>query len=426
MRYNPDNSNNQKPGSKYLKKPEDKKKSKYLRDENDKKSKYLKNQYDSQEHHYNLARHYDEYGNKKTDNNGYNANIDYNADIEETVNNAGENASELFEVADNSANENAVASVEENVTESTYSDEADAAEVQKATADNTGSAPSDEIIDAEPEMEQAVKEEKPKSKGDASSLFQHSKTSRDTTVASVDDSEEKRKSSLALTTAFWMVLLTVVAVILQHYKLKYALFPSILSVDLSVFPELIAALAYGPVFGIIMIVIKNLIQVLIQYNGMATILSNVVLDSIFVVIAGLFYTKRMFAVKPQKTRKSESRDLRRRRIITGGFIATAVTTIASFFLTRFVSYPILIREFSGRGMTAEYILNAYQVALDNLNTLLPEKMSAVVTRFTGLSQAILFYNIPIQFIKYLFISIVVALIYNYISPYLHYRNKLKK
>ena len=416
MKYNPDNSN-QKPGSKYLKKPEDKKKSKYLRDENDKKSKYLKNQNDSQEHHYNLARHYDEYGNKKSE---FHEN---DAEINEAVNEAAENAAEISEAADISIDEKPAAATEEKIPEES-SEKAESFEAQESHNEESEEKPSDERDEAALKTDNT--DEEVKSKGDASAVFQHSRVSKDTAVASVDDGGEKQKSSFALTMIISMVLLTGIAVILQRFKLNFDLLPSILSIDLSAFPELIAALAYGPVFGIIMIVVKNLIQLLIQYNGMATVVSNLVLDSVFVVIAGMFYTRRMFAVKPQKSRKRESRDLRRQRIITGGFIATIVTTIVSFFLTRFVSYPILIREFSGRGLTAEYILNAYQVALDRLNTLLPERMSSVVTRFTGLSQAIVFYNIPIQFIKYLLISVVVALIYNYISPYLHYRNRIKK
>lgn len=419
MKYNPENHNNTKPGSKYLKKPEDKKKSKYIRDDNDKKSKYLKDKNDSrEEHHYNLTRHYDENGEKIIDRNDAD-NAEFNEElnnIDELNNDAIENAAQADENIENAAD---IASADDSAP---VVNAVDDVSVQESEGEAIKPEASDEEIDASfSNTEEADSDAKQETKGDISSIFQHSGVSRDTAVASVDDGEEKGRSKLILSTLLSMLLLTGIAILLQRYKFSVDLLPSMLSIDLSAFPELIASLAYGPVFGIIIIVVKNLVVMLIHYTGAGTVVSNVVLDSIFIIVAGWFYSRRMFTINPKKSKKPSSKDLRRRRIITGGFLGTVITTAVSFFLTRYVSYPIIFREYGNRGLNADYVINNYQIALNKFNELLPERMSGTVTEFTDLSQAIIFYNIPVQFFKYLLIAVVVALIYVFISPYLHFR-----
>ena len=158
----------------------------------------------------------------------------------------------------------------------------------------------------------------------------------------------------------------------------------------------------------------------------ATLLSGFVLDSLFVFVVGLFYSKRMFAINSKQSLKPTEKDKRRERILLGGIIATALTTTVSFFLTKFVSYPMLISQYGERfGINEYYILRDYQEALNSLNTALPETVSSTVHEFANITQGILFYNIPLTIIKLLIITLAVVVFYPIFSPYIHFRKKTK-
>jgi hypothetical protein len=149
------------------------------------------------------------------------------------------------------------------------------------------------------------------------------------------------------------------------------------------------------------------------------------LDGTFVVIVGLFYSRRMFALPSKRARTKPNKDRRRIRILLGGLIGTIATSAISFFLTRFVSYPLLIKQYAAHDVNEGNIIFNYQQALDRINMAFPEFFSATITKIESLTQAILFFNVPITFAKFIFVTLVSALVYVIISPYLHFRRKSK-
>ena len=155
-------------------------------------------------------------------------------------------------------------------------------------------------------------------------------------------------------------------------------------------------------------------------TSFGTIFSNFVLDTIFVFVSGGIYTRKMFNVNPKKNRKPNRKDKRKDRIFLSGAAASIVTTFVSVFLTRYVSYPFIIREYSGR-VNDYYLMSVYQSALDSLNTALPEYFSSTVTKFDSLMQGIVFYNVPLTLFKLMIATIAVVIIYPAISPYIHFR-----
>ena len=72
--------------------------------------------------------------------------------------------------------------------------------------------------------------------------------------------------------------------------------PSFIKMDFSELPALIAAFAYGPLSGVIVCLIKNLINLLSTQTGGVGELSNFILGCAFVLPAGLIY-------KHKKTKK---------------------------------------------------------------------------------------------------------------------------
>ena len=397
-------NNNRNNRSKYLRDPNEKKKSKYLRDKDEKKSKYLKDSNTQKEHHYNLARNYRE--EEKI--------IDEELEAEEEASASEEVSSEIKESPENT---------EATANEASNTEEADSINEEPDDAESL-SEENFESEEAAQSGEAEAIEEKEQSKGDISSLFTHSKMSKDTTVASVEDEEDARRK-LIIKTVIIMTVLTVTAAALEFATIQLPFLPSMLSIEFSAFPELIASLAYGPVFGIFIVIIKNVFHILVANNGFVSELSNLILDSIYIFCAGYFYSKSMFDLNPRKSKKPAKKDKRRSRIFFGGFIGTVATTFVSFFLTRFVSYPLLIKQYSDMGVNEFYIINLYQEALDKLNAALPERISSTITTIDNLTQAILYYNVPFTFIKFLIITLVSALVYVIISPYLHFRKNTK-
>ena len=399
-----------KPKSKYLRDPGEKKTSKYVRDKNEKKpqSKYIRNKYEPKEHHYNLTRNYRE----------------EEEVLEETV-------SDEIEAAQNEELEAAKENTQA-VTDEVSVEEADTDEAANGTIDNSSEevissdeGNLDEELETDDSNENSLNtEEKGKYNDEVASLFAHSKLSKETTVAHVENEEEARRA-LIIKTIVSMVVLTALSCAFQRLTIKIPYTPSMISFEFSVFFELIASLAYGPVFGVLIVVVKNIFALITSNSSYATLVSNLVLDSVYVFICGWFYSKRMFALNPKKLDKPVNKDMRRRRILLGGTIATLATTVVAFFLTRFVSYPLLVKQYSEHGVDTHFILDLYQAALDSLNSAYPEVLSSVVTKFENLTQAIFYYNMPFTILKLLFVSLLAALIYPIISPYIHFRKKAR-
>ncbi len=407
-------NNSKKPRSKYLRDPNEKT-SKYLRDKNDApKSKYRRDSNQKREHHYNLARNYRE--------------------EEEIVEELTEEALEEAQTAENEAveNENVEITEAENETAETIIEDESSEEVI-----------SEEVIDSEESFENAEKSDenelesveefqnrvngdnKERYSSEVSNLFTHSKLSRETTVAHVEDDDEARRKVIIMTIVV-LAVLTAAACLIQYAQVKIPYFPRMLSIDFSAFPELIASLAYGPVFGILITIVKNILYMFASNSvSYGSILSNVILDSIFVTTGGWFYSRRMFSVNPKKNKKPVNKDLRKRRIIMGGIISTIITTFVSFFLTRFVSYPLIIKQFASNGVNDGLILKQYQDSLNLINSSHPELFSSAIPKIDSLTSAILIYNMPVTLLKYLLIAVVAAIVYPIISPYIHFRKNTK-
>ena len=403
------NSKPNKPRSKYLRNPGEKKTSKYVRDKNEAKprSKYARDKYEVREHHYNLARNYRE--EEKI--------------VEELTEELAAQAAESETEANETPQE--TEALEKETVESLAEETEISADESTETSEITETPDNEDGLKSVEEYEKQINgENKSKYSDEVANMFSHSKLSRETTVAQVQNEDEIRRK-LIIKTIIVLVVLTVAACVLQYATIKISYMPSFMNIEFSAFPELIASLAYGPVFGIIIIIIKNLFHMFVSNAAYGSIVSNVVLDSIFVLITGLFYSKRMFAFNPKKTSKPQNKDKRKGRIFTGGLIASAVTTFLSFFLTRFVSYPLLVIQHASNGITNGFLMEQYQIALKTLNRSHPELVSGTLTEFVSMTQAILFYNMPLTLVKYLFAAIAAAITYPVISPYIHFRKNTK-
>ncbi|MCD8144833.1 MAG: ECF transporter S component [Oscillospiraceae bacterium] len=183
-------------------------------------------------------------------------------------------------------------------------------------------------------------------------------------------------------------MLSAVAFILMFLEFPAPLMPSFVKLDISDLPALLGTFALGPVSGIVIEGIKNLLFILFHGTSSAGVgeLCNFLLGCCFVVPSGLIYRRR-------KTRK---------RAVVGSLVGCAVMAACSLPINLFLVYPAYVRFY---GLPLENIIEMYQAILPGVNSLL-----ACLTIF----------NLPFTFIKGLLDALLCFLIYKPLSPILHH------
>ncbi|MBQ7203042.1 MAG: hypothetical protein IJS03_03375 [Eubacterium sp.] len=261
-----------------------------------------------------------------------------------------------------------------------------------------------------------------KGKGDQKSLFskkEADKSAKHLYREAERTPDESRRRRTFIRTAIIIFVLFLASFTLNFAQMHFSFLPSFLNIEFSAIPEYIASLAYGPVVGFGIILVKNVIMAGLRSPVFVPQLSNLILDTSFVFVGGIFYTRRMFTFREDKKlrRTSGHRDIRIRRILLGGLLGTICNSIATFFTTRYISYP-LFDKFFGEFLNTEKMMNDYQLALEGINTHLSKPF---VTEVGSLSKAVLIFNVPLTFLKFMFITIIVAAFYPPITDFLHDR-----
>ena len=162
-----------------------------------------------------------------------------------------------------------------------------------------------------------------------------------------------------------------------------AVFPAFLRLDLSDLPALLGGFAIGPAAGILIELIKNILNILIKGTETGGIgeLSNFIVGCCFVVPASLIYLYH----------KNKNHAI-------GGLLAgTAVMTIGACFSNYYLIIP-LYQKF----MPLEQII-----------------ASSPVKAVTDVKTLILFGIVPFNLFKSIILSAVTLLIYKKLSPVLH-------
>ncbi len=179
-------------------------------------------------------------------------------------------------------------------------------------------------------------------------------------------------------------VLTALATVLQYLEIPS--FVNFIALDFSDLPALIGAFAYGPVAGVIIELVKNVIHLAVSRSGYIGELSNFILGAVFTATAGIIYMRK-------KDKK---------HAVLGGIIGALVMAVLSYPSNLFVIYP-----FYYSFMPKEAVLGIYQDLF----------------KVKSIEMAILIYNVPFTFIKGLISVVISAFIYKPLSPLLHGRKK---
>lgn len=179
-------------------------------------------------------------------------------------------------------------------------------------------------------------------------------------------------------------VLSAVAFLLQLIEIPLPmLMPTFIKFDFSDLPALIGSFALGPVCGIVIELIKNVLHALLATGSFGVgELSNFVLGAVFVGVAGCIY------------RRSRSK----KGALIASLAGAIVMAVISFPSNLFIVYPVYYQF-----MPEETILAAYQ-------TILPGMKSA--------AQSLLVFNVPFTFVKGILDVAITFAVYKKISPIL--------
>lgn len=102
-------------------------------------------------------------------------------------------------------------------------------------------------------------------------------------------SVKKQNTSLAVRKATMTAMLAAISYIMAFAEFPVPLSPSFARMDLSDFPALIGAFAFGPSVGVMIELVKNGLQLLSTSTGGVGELANFLIGSSYVLTAGLIY-----------------------------------------------------------------------------------------------------------------------------------------
>lgn len=199
---------------------------------------------------------------------------------------------------------------------------------------------------------------------------------------------KRRSSSLSARNMAVAGMLSAVAFVLMFLDFPIPmLIPPFVKMDFSDLPALLGAFALGPVYGVLISLLKNILHIVIAGTTTACAgeLGNFLMGAVFAASAGWIYSKK-------KDRKGA---------LIAALLGALIMGILSVPINYFVTYPAYIQFY---GMSAESILQMYQLILPSMK---------------NLTQCLIVFNAPFTLMKGLFDVVLCFLIYKPLSPILH-------
>ena len=195
---------------------------------------------------------------------------------------------------------------------------------------------------------------------------------------------EHDKTKIRLRKLCVTAILSAIAVILQLLEFPIPfLIPSFVKMDFSELPALLASFSAGPLWGVAVCLIKNLVNLPTSGSMYVGELCNFLLGVALVVPAGVIY-------RCKKTRGGA---------ILACVVGSILMALLSYPINYYISYPIYCQLFGGE----ERVLSAYQ---------------AILPSMPSLAVCIAVFNIPFTLVKALIDSLFTFVLYKPLSPLL--------
>ncbi len=177
-------------------------------------------------------------------------------------------------------------------------------------------------------------------------------------------------------------MLAAVSSVLMFLSFNVPLMPSFIKMDFSELPALFASITLGPVSGVVVCLVKNLVNLFFSTTGGVGELSNFLLGVFFVLPAG-------FLCRKNKSYKNA---------IVGSLIGAIIMALFSVASNYFVIYPVYYNF-----LPEEAVLGMYQAINPGINSIL---------------DALWIFNMPFTFIKGLCSAVIAIILYKPLLPVL--------
>lgn len=177
-------------------------------------------------------------------------------------------------------------------------------------------------------------------------------------------------------------ILAAVSFGLQFLELPMILSPGFAKFDFSDLPAIIGGFAYGPLYGVVIELIKNLLHLTVSATGGIGEMANFVIGSALVLPAGIIY-------KMNKSRKT-------------AIIGCAVGSVCMGIVAAVMNYFVLLPLFQ-KFMPMEEMIAAFASFIPIIKT----KLDVVLVN-----------ALPLNILKGVVISLITMLLYKHLSPIL--------
>lgn len=191
-----------------------------------------------------------------------------------------------------------------------------------------------------------------------------------------------KKKRLNTRTMTMIAMLSGISFVLAFFEFPVPLSPSFARMDLSDLPALIGAFAFGPIVGVMVELLKNLLQLLSTSTGGVGELANFLMGGTYVYIAGIIYSKN--------------------KNIKTAWSAVVVSSITMGIMAAITNYYILLPVFE------------QFMPVDQLIASFGEFIPFIKTK----ADVVIFNAFPFNVLKGLAIGLITTLIYKKLSPLL--------
>lgn len=172
-------------------------------------------------------------------------------------------------------------------------------------------------------------------------------------------------------------ILSAIAFIVMMIEFPLPIFPEFLKIDLSDIPALIGGFAMGPLVGVVIELVKNVLHLLVTKTAGIGEIANFIVGAVFVFTSAKIYSGN-------RTKK-------------GAAISLLVGTIAMSIVACFLNYFVLIP--------------LYETALNFPISAMIGMANSITGMVSNLLTLVLFSILPFNLLKGIIVSIVVFLIY---------------
>lgn len=181
-------------------------------------------------------------------------------------------------------------------------------------------------------------------------------------------------------------LLSVIGFLFMFLEFALPIFPSFLKIDIGDLPALIGTFAFGPVAGVTIELLKNILHALFYGKTMFVgELSNFLVGSVLVSVSGLVYSKNKTKVYALIS------------LIAGTLAMSAAAAVLNYYV----------------------FLPLYETVLHFPINAIVELGAKINPKITDLNSFIVWAIVPFNVVKGIFISAITLVVYKSVSPVLH-------